>query len=129
MIVKLIVGISLGKKISARAKTAGRLQIDFLFGMWIFFIFAVISRILYMIFDFGLTKFDTSLYVEYVWIWKLASLLSQSAVAFLLWNVDKQFYNFRMKGVLAYSIMAFNLAQFVWPVAVKADFDLISSFR
>jgi hypothetical protein len=128
VVVKIIVGISLGSKITKRAKTAGKLQIDFLFAMFMFFILAIISRILYMIFDFVLTEFNTGLYVQYVLLWKIASFLSQGAVAFLLLLVDKQFYNYRLKGILAYIIIAFNIAQLFWPVHIKADFDLISLF-
>lgn len=127
ILLKLTLAISLGKKAAARAKSAGIFKLDLVSGIFIYMVLATLSRILFSIFDFILTGFDTNLYVQYVWVWKFGMLISQIGVVVLLFLVDRSFFDFRMKGILAYIVAIGVAIQVIYPVYTKGDFDFVSS--
>jgi hypothetical protein len=127
ILLKITLAISLGKKTMARKQSAGKFKLDLVSGIFIYMVLASLSRILFSIFDFVLTGFDTTKYVQFVWYWKCAMVISQVGVVVLLYLIDKSFFNFRLKGILAYLVAIVIIIQFVYPVNVHDDFEFVSS--
>jgi hypothetical protein len=89
------------------------------------------SRLLYIIFDFSLTKFDTALYTisPSIWIWKVANLVSSSGTISLLWVVERKILIHKFKGMLVIIASVSSAIQFLYPVPEGSleDFNLIST--
>src|SRR6056297_1979718 len=95
VIVKLVVALTLTKKIQdkkARDETAG---LDFMKGVDGFIILLLISRILYIVFDFHYTKFNEDLYYlsPNIWFWKIGMCISALALMYIVYVVDKKILN------------------------------------
>jgi hypothetical protein len=111
-----------------RTRKQGQFSFDLVFAMFFFMLFVTISRILFSIFDFVLTDFNTDFYVQYVWVWKIGMIFSQSGIVILLFILDKTVFKFKLKGLLAYIVAAAIIFQVAYPVNTLADFDLVSIF-
>ena len=88
----------------------------------------LISRILYTIFDYFLTKFDTSTYVDFpnLWYWKTASLLLAIGVAVLLIFIDRRVLHNKFKGIFGIIIIIAGAVQFFYPVHDLQEFAIAS---
>ncbi len=131
-IIILIVKISLVgylvKKVLDRKKETGTLRFDFLVSVAVLMFCLFVSRLLFAIYDFSLTQFDTSiayLYPNYL-VWKFAALSSSIGFIVILYTIDKEILNFKLKGILAILMLIFTLIQFFYPVNTPQDFDMLS---
>ncbi|MGQ4876369.1 MAG: hypothetical protein ACP6IY_20085 [Promethearchaeia archaeon] len=126
---KLILIIYLGKKVIIRRKEEDFKAYDFLFSVFVLMICAFISRLLYLYFDFVLTKFDSDTFylVPNVIVWKLAGFIGSLGFAFVLFIIDKKILDFKFKGIFAYIIIATSLFILFYPVNNSKDFEFVSA--
>lgn len=129
LIIKFGIAFYLGLKLIQRNKERGSFQADFLFGLFITVVGLFVSRLLYMIFDFYLTEFDSNSYYIYpnIIVWKIAGLIDQSCFTVFLFIIDKQLLNFKFKGIFAYLLIGITLFQIFYPVHSAEEFELISA--
>ncbi len=125
--VKCLLAIYLGKKIHEKKKETGKYTIDFVFGMFVLFIGLIISRIIFVYFDFFLTYFDSDVYYKYAIYWKVALLISAIGLAFFNFVLDKKALHFKLKGIIAYFVLGGSIVILFWPVNSPADFQTISA--
>ena len=131
LLVKFSLVIFLGIKINKRKKVNGKLTFDFLFSICILMICLFVSRLLYLIFDFYLTQFDTSkaYLVPAIIVWKFASFIAIIGFAVVLYIVDKKIINFKLKGILAWITLIVGVIQFFYPVNTAKDFEVVSTMN
>jgi len=129
LLAQLLIALYLLIKINIKKKERGRINFDFLFSIFILMICLSISLILYAHFNFNLTHFDPSNYhlYPYVFVWKLGSLISFIGYTVVLYIIDKDMLEFRMKGILAYIVLLVAIIQFLWPVSQPEDFEFIAT--
>ena len=84
-----------------------------------------------MYFDFYLTQFDTSKYYLYpnIWYYKIGGLIYLSGFAILLFIIDKELIDFKLKGILAYIVLAVVFIELIYPVNSQEDFEFISALE
>lgn len=125
---KLLLSVYLGKKLIDKKKETGKFKLSFITAVFVFIVSLFVSRLLYMYFDFYLTKFDTSTYylMPNVLIWKIALFIGSVGFAFVLFTVDKKVLKFKLKGILAYLTLGIALLILIWPVKSFQDFVFIS---
>ncbi len=128
--VKVALLAFLSKKEREHVKESGKFKFGFAFGVIVVMVCLIASRLIYMQFDFVLTRFDASAYYEVpnVWYWKTATVISSVGYAIFIFVTDYRIFKFRFKGIFAYVILAFTLTLFFYPVHTKADFDFLSLF-
>jgi hypothetical protein len=129
--ITLLICIYLGKKVFNKTREQGYLSYDFLFGIFVTMSALFISRIIYMYFDFYLTKFDSSKYylTPNIWYYKIGGLIYLSGFAVLLFIIDKELLEFKLKGILAYLIIAVAVIELIYPVNSPEDFEFISALE
>jgi hypothetical protein len=129
LLAQLLIALYLLIKINIKKKERGRINFDFLFSFFILMICLSISLIIYAYFNFNLTHFDPSNYhlYPYVFVWKLGSLISFIGYTVVLYIIDKDMLEFRMKGILAYIVLLVAIIQFLWPVSQPEDFEFIAT--
>ncbi len=125
--VKIFLASYLGKKIYDKKKETGKYTIDFVFGIFVLFVFLIISRIIFIYFDFYLTYFDSDVYYKYVFYWKMGLLTSSIGLAFLNYTLDKKALHFKLKGIIAYFVLGGAIVILFWPVNSPADFQTASA--
>lgn len=127
LIVKLFLALYLLNKVRIRKKETGTLNFDFLVSICILMFCLFISRLLFAIFDFYLTQFDTSkayLYPNII-VWKFAALSSSIGFTVILYTIDKEILNFKLKGSLAWLMIIATAIQFFYPVNTAEDFEML----
>ncbi|MEX2680167.1 MAG: hypothetical protein Q6373_001080 [Candidatus Sigynarchaeota archaeon] len=128
ILVKLILGIYLAVKVNRSKKEENPVAPVFIGAVMLLMFLWAISRTLFSIFDFFLTKYDTNLYAEYVWWWKCGSLLAAVGVIAILFIIDKKILSNKFKGIFAYIMLAGTVLQFIYPVyAFDPDFIMAST--
>ncbi len=91
-------------------------------------VLVAVARVIFSIFDFYLTDFNTDYYVANVWVWKIGMILSQAGIVVLLFVLDKTVFKFKLKGILAYIVAAEIVVQVIYPVNTLAEFNNDSLF-
>ncbi|HME56076.1 MAG TPA: hypothetical protein VKM55_27990 [Candidatus Lokiarchaeia archaeon] len=126
--VKFALCIFLAYKIIKIRKEKNAVAISFLSGVLFLIMCLFISRILFSIFDFFLTKFDTSTYANFpnVWYWKSASLISLCGIAVLLIVIDKRVMQNKFKGIFGIIVFIAAGLEFLYPVNNFNDFTIAS---
>lgn len=129
--ITLLICIYLGKKVLDKRREQGFVSYDFLFGMFSTITCLFISRLIYMYFDFYLTEFDSDKYYlsPNIWYYKIAGLIYLSGFAVLLFIIDKELLNFKIKGILAYIIIIVVIIELIYPVNSSEDFEFISALE
>jgi len=129
--ITLMICLYLGKKVIDKRKEQGFLSFDFLFGIFITISCLFIARIIYMYFDFFLTKFDSDKYYLYpnIWYYKIGGLFYLSGFAVLLFIIDKELLDFKLKGILAYIVIVVVIIELIYPVNSAEDFEFISALE
>lgn len=125
---KAIFAIYLGKTVYEKKKNLGYLELDFLFGFFIFIVCLFISRIFYMIFDSFLTQFDPSLQYlpENVIFWKLGCLFSGIGVSFILFIIERAIFKFKFRCIPSIFVLIANLIILFYPAKTLIDFRILS---
>ena len=128
VLVKFSISLYLGKRKKEKKKERGEIKFDFLFGIFFLFVCLFLSRIFYMIFDFGLTEFDPNLYylTPNIYVYKTAELISFLGYIVAVYIIDKELIDFKLKGSLAYIIIIISVVYLLYPVSNQADFEVIS---
>ncbi|TFG30735.1 MAG: hypothetical protein EU532_00145 [Promethearchaeota archaeon] len=128
LITQLLLSVYLLNKILNKKKDTGTVQFDFLFSAFILLVSLSVSLLIFAHFNFNLTHFDPNKYHLYpfVFIWKLASLISLIGFTLVLHVIGKEVFKFRFKGILAYIILLVAIIQFLWPVSEPEDFEFIT---
>ncbi len=128
--VKIYLLAFLSKKEVDHAKTVGKFSFGFVFSVILLLTCLIAARLVYMQFDFVLTRFDSGVYHSSpaVWYWKTATLIASMGYAVFIFVTDYRIFKFKFKGFFAYMIMAFAMCLFFIPVHSKPDFDFISLF-
>ncbi|MBN2151189.1 MAG: hypothetical protein JW839_07090 [Candidatus Lokiarchaeota archaeon] len=128
--VKLCLLAFLCKKEIDHVKSAGKSSFGFASSVIFLLACLVVARLVYMQFDFVLTKFDPSTYYldPAVWYWKAATLVASIGFAVFMFVTDYRIFRFKFKGIFAYMIAAFAACLFFLPVHSKPDFEFVSLF-
>jgi hypothetical protein len=128
MVFKFFMGYFLFKTIIRRKKQIGKRSLIFLMAIFFEIVCLFVSRIFFMIFDFGLTYFDSNLYYLYpnIIYWKVGMFISGTGVGFLVFIAEKFILNFRTKGFLAYIMVGMGIITLIYPINSAEDFELIS---
>ncbi|MBN2150154.1 MAG: hypothetical protein JW839_01785 [Candidatus Lokiarchaeota archaeon] len=116
-------------KVVEHKRRTGTMRFGFIHGVVVLITCLLVARLLYMYFDFGLTRFDPDKYYLFpnVWFWKLASVVSSAGYWVFILVTDIRVLKFRFKGVFAYIMAGFSAFQFAYPVSSKPAFDLVST--
>jgi len=125
--VKALVSCYIIMKILKKKKETGEFKVDFVFGMLILFICLIISRIIYIYFDFYLTSFDSDIYWKHAFYWKLGLLTSSIGLAYANFVLDQKVLNFKFKGLFAGIILGGALIIFFFPINNAQDFQTASA--
>ena len=128
IIIKATLATSLGSKVVQRTRKSGQFSADLVFAMFLFMVLVAVARVIFSIFDFYLTDFNTDYYVANVWVWKIGMILSQAGIVVLLFVPDKTVFKFKLKGILAYIVAAEIVVQVIYPVNTLAEFNNDSLF-
>lgn len=128
LIGKAIFAVYLGKTVYEKKNNLGYLELDFLFGFFIFIVSLFISRIFYMIFDSFLTQFDPSLQYlpENIIFWKLGCLFSGIGVTFILFIIERAIFKFKFKCIPSLFVLIANLVILFYPAYTLIDFQILS---
>jgi hypothetical protein len=125
---KLILVIFTAKRIMINRKSDEKVASDFLLSVFILLSSMLVSRILFAIFDFYLTKFDVSIYwtVPSVIFWKLGIMTVSLGEVYVIYIIDKKILNFKFKGLLALVMLIGTIVVVAYPINSPADFDIDS---
>jgi|SRR5271157_85428 len=128
VIMKFSIVVYLAVKIRVRKKE-GSLAVPFIRGFMLLILFLLISRVLFMIFDFYYTQFNMALYSNHpgVWFWQAGMFISSIGLAIIVFVTDKQLINFKFKGLFAYIVLAGGIFELVYPVNNLNDFNFLST--
>jgi hypothetical protein len=128
--VKIALLAFLSIKEISHVKEAGKFSFGFVFGVIILMVCLILSRLIYMYFDFALTFFESSTYYTFpaVWYWKVATAIASTGYAIFIFVTDYRVFKFKFKGVISYILLVFTVLVILYPVNSKADFDILSTF-
>ncbi len=128
LIGKAILAIYLGKTLYEKRKNLGYLELDFLFGFFVFVVSLFVSRVFYMIFDSFLTQFDP--YLQYlpenVIFWKLGCFFSSIGVAFILFIIERAIFKFKFKCIPSIFVLIANIIILFYPINTLIEFRIFS---
>jgi hypothetical protein len=128
--VKIVLLAILSKKEIDHVRETRKFIFGFVFSVILLMICLVISRLIYIYFDFILTRLEAATFYEMpnVWYWKTATLIDSAGFSIFIFVTDYRIFKFKFKGLFAYIMMAFTAILFFYPVNAKADFDFLSTF-
>ncbi|HMF34178.1 MAG TPA: hypothetical protein VKK79_22325 [Candidatus Lokiarchaeia archaeon] len=115
--------------------------VQFLFGFWILGLYLVrmrktqdaapyflatslyflclgAGRIIYAWFDFSLTGFDPTTYTTYAGVWKLATAITTTGLAFFVYQLEKNPLQNKTKGIMTAFTIGFIVLTVAYPVPV-----------
>ncbi|MBD3255611.1 MAG: hypothetical protein GF383_11000 [Candidatus Lokiarchaeota archaeon] len=129
LIIKFALILFISYKLYERKKDKGEFSYGFIFGVLILMITLFVSRILYMIFDFFYTRFDSSTYhlMPNIIFWKIATFINNFGYAYFIFIIDLKILKFKLRGSIAYIIIVITLVQLLYPVSTIQDFHIIST--
>lgn len=131
LVVKVFLIVYLTKKVLNKKKEGEKIGLNFTTGVLFLIIIFFVSRLLYMLFDFVLTKFDPNLYSypPNIFIWKIASFVLCLGPLPLLFFIDKNVFKFKFKKIPELVVITGAFLMLLYPVAPGSneDFQLVSS--
>lgn len=88
-----------------------------------------VSRLLSFYFDFYLTQFDTSRFLDPLplLVWRVANTISIVGTGVFIALIDKSVFHFRFKGVLGLVVVGVGVLHAVFPIHTMADFTMVSN--
>ena len=125
---KAILLFYVGRKLMAQKRETGSIKLSFSLGIFVLLLCLLISRLIYIYFDFVLTQFDASTYYippNYIY-WKVAMLIASIGIAFMLYVTDKKVMNFKLKGIVALIPIIGAIIMLIYPINTADDFAFIS---
>ncbi|MHA1699184.1 MAG: hypothetical protein ACTSWN_10130 [Promethearchaeota archaeon] len=129
VVAKISLAIYLARKLLVKKKQQeNKIAMYFLGSVLFFLLTLIVSRILYVYFDFFLTGFNAQIYhlPPQIHVWKAATFLSSMGLGIVAIVVDLKILRGKFKGIFAYIIIGGGIFLLFYPVRVKSDFDLIS---
>ncbi|GAB4309071.1 MAG: hypothetical protein Kow0069_07910 [Promethearchaeota archaeon] len=101
---------------------------QFTVGLFVVLVALLVSRVLSFAFDYYLTQFDTSKYLEptNLVVWRVANVISISGTGYFLLMVDRVVTRFKFKGVPAGIVFFVAALHAAYPVGDLGDFKFIS---
>ncbi len=125
----VILDVFICMKVIEHKRQSGSAKFGFIHGVVVLITCLIVSRLIYMQFDFKLTLFDPDTYFLFpnIWFWKTAGLISTMGYASFIFVTDYRVLKFRLKGIFAYVLCSFSIFQFFYPVDSKPAFDLVST--
>lgn len=129
ILVKTVLALYLLVKVIKKRKEQNVFALHFIGSVLFFMALAAVARLFYMVFDFFLTRFDETTYVNipHIWFWKMGSLLSALGITVIVWILDRKILGNKFKGIFAIIMIIGITVQFTYPVSTFADFELIST--
>lgn len=131
LVVKVFLIVYLTKKVLDKKKEGEKIGLNFTTGVLFLIIIFFISRLLYVLFDFVLTKFDPDLYTypPNIYVWKIASFILCLGPLPLLFFIDKNVFKFKLKKIPELIVIAGALIMLLYPVepGSNEDFQFVSS--
>ncbi|MBD3227057.1 MAG: hypothetical protein GF329_02630 [Candidatus Lokiarchaeota archaeon] len=86
---------------------------EMLLGTSLGFIFLAFGRIVYVIFDFFLTEFDSFLYQQFSTVWKIASIIQYIGIVILVFYSEKVIFSGKTKYLITIiSIISIMISMF-----------------
>ncbi len=125
---KATISVYLAKKIQMKKKRGVVAGVKFLTGTMIMLLGLLISRIIFVYFDFVLTDFNDNnfpIYPNYVY-WKVAMSFAAITLIYLLWVLDKVVMQNKFKGIPSIVTLLIIILVILLPVNSLDDFKLIS---
>ncbi|TXT66289.1 MAG: membrane protein of unknown function [Promethearchaeota archaeon] len=132
LVAKLSFSVYLGIKIYKKTKNQGKFTFDFIFGVFTLMICLLVSRLLYLFYDFFLTQFNPANFLDpnALTVWAFASLISTLGYSAAMFTVDYRVLHFRLKGIFAYIILGVGIFDFIYVmggfVTTEEAFDLVN---
>ena len=128
VIVKVLVAFYVGKKLYDERKQKDPAGLDFMRALFILVVCMIISRIIFILFDFVYTLFvfETYYLSPNVWLWKAAMGITGFGLGYVLLITDKKIMENKFRGVLAYIVFFGIVLTLVWPVNRAEDFSTLS---
>jgi lipid-A-disaccharide synthase-like uncharacterized protein len=125
---KFALSAYLGKKYLTLQKKGEQIPV-FLKAMLIWIIFAFIARLFFSIFDFVLTKFDSTTYYlsPNIWFWKIGFVCSIIGLTYMLWIADKVLMQFKFKGIFVYIMIIGQIIVLLYPVDDLTDYKAVNA--
>jgi hypothetical protein len=129
MLVKFSLILFITYKLARKRNKENAVASTFLKSVLFLMICFLVSRFIYMLFDFFLTKFDSTTYPLFpnIWYWKTATLISAVGIGVLLLIIDRRILQNKFKGLFGIIIFIASAIQFFYPVQTEADFNLVST--
>lgn len=128
IIIKFALSSFLAVKIYKRKKETGKFTYGFVFGVFVFISSMLVSRVLFLYFDFYLTRFNPSTYHEMpnLLVWKVAMYIYTIGGSVFVYIIDKKIFDYKFKGILSYLLLILGTIQLLYPVNTAEDFQIIS---
>lgn len=130
IIIKFALSSFLAVKMYKRKKEIGKFTYGFVFGVFVFISSMLVSRILFLYFDFYLTRFNPNTYhkMPNVLVWKIAMYLYTIGGSIFVYIIDKKIFDYKFKGILSYLLLILGTIQLFFPVNTAEDFRILSFF-
>jgi hypothetical protein len=116
-------------RILEQRRKAKGVKFGFVHSIVVLFLLLILSRLVYIYFDFSLTRFDPATYYlePNVWFWKIGGLLSNIGYAVLLFVTDYRVFKFKFRGFFAFLLVGTSLVQLFYPVTDSPSFEVASN--
>jgi hypothetical protein len=125
LIIKFFLVIFLARELYGKYKRLGYFEQDFLFAFFVFMVSLFISRIFYIIFDFGLTQYDIDKYVSYALFWKLGGFIGGVGLFFVLITIERAILKYKLKGIPSIIILISFIIVLIYPINTLSEFQLL----
>ncbi len=128
LIVKGLLCVYLGKKLLDKKKETGKWTMTFVTAFFFLLVSLLVSRLIYMDFDFILTQFDPDTYylMPNLLAWKFGVLFSTVGFVILLVILDYKVLKFKLKGIPAFFVLGVVALILFIPVNNSDDFVFVS---
>lgn len=127
IIIKCSLVVFLSKKVVDKKRNKIEAGVKFLTATAVLMAGLFVSRIIFTIFDFQLTDFDSTKYPEHVLLWKIAFLVATITLVYMIWILDKVVIENKLKGIPAIILIILAIFIFVYPVNTVVDFQILSA--
>lgn len=129
LITKIILSIYLAWEVRKKFILTKKFSYDFLFSLFVLMLCLLISRLLWAYWDFYFTEFDPNRFYlsPGIFYWKIAALTMTLGLANFIFIIDRKVMDFKLKGILAYTMVIVAIIILFYPVNNSQDFEVVSS--
>ncbi len=130
IIIKLGLGCFFLVQVMRKRDQENRVGWYFFLGVCLFLLLMGLSRIFYFIFDYNLTQFDTTRYLNppsNLWYWRLGSIFSIASMGTFLFFLDRHVLGNKFRTIPTILLFSVAVIHAVFPVSnVETDFFILS---